>query len=489
MVLMKIIKKQLNELLNLIKIMSRKINVRSPFYLFVDDSGLTDSSTTSTTTTTNVGTTTTTNGGTTTTTTTTTTTVASGTTFGCPTLTGGGIAQNGSITDPTPSAGTIVGKSESYQGALITSVSSNHNTYNVNKTLYFKIQVPTNSNYTNSGDYIWCSKQFAQQTTTQATTTQSTSLPLYTCNIASLSGGSASANGTVTYPSVTGGQIVGFSLTNQGSIIQSLSSNSSTSDANKALWWKILPNSNYSNQGQAVWCQHTIVQSYTTTTQAQTTADPYNYYFIRGCTGTNYSNQDMVIRTSSTLTTSGTGASGSYSTLSIYGSCWYAYNTATASEYTSNAGDLNSSTYTGTITQSSNCSTCTGSANTTTTTTTTTQSQQYTEFYLSAGRNALTDFCNTGSSVQNIVSVTGLNRTYSTALNQYVYTINNGNATIFDGSNKWFLVYTSPMNYAGTGSFNYWEITPQGYIVSSGIYSSCSSTTSSGGGGQIGNEY
>ena len=481
---MKIIKKQLNALLNLIKIMSRKINVRSPFYLFIDDSGLNDGSTTTTSTTTQAPTNTT-------TTTTTTTTVASGTTFGCPTLTGGGIAQNGSITDPTPSAGTIVGKSESYQGALITSITPNHNTYNVNKTLYFKILVPTNSNYTNSGGYIWCSQQFPQQTTTQATTTQSGGggLPLYTCNIASLSGGSASANGTVTYPSLTGGQIVGFSLTNQGTIIQSLSSNSSSSDSNKALWWKILPNSNYSNQGQAIWCQHTIVQSYTTTTQAQTTADPYNYYFIRGCSGTNYSNQDMVIRTSSTLTTSGTGGSGSYSTLSIFGSCWYPYNLATAYEYTSNAGDLNSSTYTGTITQSSNCPTCTGSANTTQGTTTTTQSQQYSEFYLSAGRNSLSDFCNTGSSVQNIVSVTGLNRTYSTALNQYVYTINNGNATIFNGSNKWFLVYNSPMNYAGTGSFNYWEITPQGYIVSSGIYSSCTSTTISGGGGQIGNEY
>ena len=481
---MKIIKKQLNALLNLIKIMSRKINVRSPFYLFIDDSGLTDSSTTtSTTTTTNGG------GTTTTTTTSTTTTVASGTTFGCPTLTGGGIAQNGSITDPTPSAGTIVGKSESYQGALITSITANHNTYNVNKTLYFKILVPTNSNYTNSGGYIWCSKQFPQQTTTQATTTQSGGgLPIYTCNIASLSGGSASANGSVTYPSVTGGQIVGFSLTNQGTIIQNLSSNTSSSDSNKALWWKILPNASYSNQGQAVWCQHTIVQSYTTTTQATTSLSPYNYYFIRGCSGTNYSNQDMVIRTTSTLTIDNVGSSGSYSTLSIYGSCWYAYNSATVSQYTSNAGGLNSSTYTGTITQNSNCPTCTGAANTTQATSTT-QQQQYSEFYLSAGRNSLADFCNTGSSVQNIVSVTGLNRTYSTALNQYVYTINNGNATIFNGSNKWFLVYTSPMNYAGTGSFNYWEITPQGYIVSSGIYSSCSSTTSSGGGGQIGNEY
>ena len=352
--------------------MSRKINVRSPFYLFIDDANLNTGTTTSTTT------------STTTTSSTTTAAPVAGTTFSCPTFTGGGIAQNGTITDPTPSAGTIVGKSESYQGALITSVAANNGINNFNKTLYFKILVPTNSNLTNSGGYIWCSVQFTQTTTTSSTT-QSNQLPTWTCNTGQLSGGSATASGVVTNPNVNGGQIVGFSFTNQGTVSQNLISNpSSTSNVTRALWWKILPNGSYNNQGQAVWCQHSIVQAYTTTSS--------------------------------------------------------------------------------------------------------TTSQVYTEFYLSAGRNSLSDFCNTGSSVQNIVSVTGANRTYSTALNQYVYTINNGNATIFNGSNKWFLVYNSPMNYAGTGSFNYWEVTPQGYIVSSGIYSSCT-TTSGGGGGEIGNEY
>ena len=221
-----------------------------------------------------------------------------------------------------------------------------------------------------------------------------------------------------------------------------------------------------------------------TTTEATTTADPYNYYFIRGCTGTNYSNQDMVIRTLNAQTNNG-GQSTGAAVYSIFGSCWYIYNTATATDYSTNAGDLNSQTV-GNADYNS-CLACTSP--TTTSGTTTAAQQQYTEFYISAGRNALGDFCGTGSPVQNIVSVTGANRTYSTALNQYVYTINNGNATIFNGSNKWFIVYNSPMNFQGSYSFNYWEITPQGYIVSSGIYQGCTSTTSSGGGGQIGNEY
>ena len=220
-----------------------------------------------------------------------------------------------------------------------------------------------------------------------------------------------------------------------------------------------------------------------TTTAATTTAatNPYNYYFVRGCTGTNYSNQDMVIRTLNAQTNNG-GQSTGAAVYSIFGSCWYIYNTATATDYSTNAGDLNSQTV-----GNADFNSCLACQSTTTAATTT--AQQYTEFYISAGRNALGDFCGTGSPVQNIVSVPGSNKTYANSLNHYVYTINNGNATAFNGSNKWFIVYNSPMNFQGSYSFNYWEITPQGYIVSTGVYQGCTSTTTSGGGGQIGNEY
>jgi len=449
--------------------MSRKINVRSPFYLFIDDTNLN-------------------NTGTTTTTTTSTTTAApvAGSTFSCPTFTGGGIAQNGTITDPTPSGGTIVGKSESYQGALITSVAPNNGINNYNKTLYFKILVPTNSNYTNSAGYIWCPVQFSQTTTTSTTTASSNQAPTWSCTTGQLTGGSISGSGTVYYPQVTGGSITGFALSPNGTIIQNVTPNSSSTNTQTiTIYFKILVDSNYYNAGSTFWCPKPLIQgvsSSATTQPPATTLHPYNYYFVRGCSGTNYASNDMVIRSLSSYTFNGLETSGA-AVFNIYGSCWYIYNTATMNDYTTNAGDLNSTTVSSS--PSGSCIQCTGPSSTTSSSTTT----AYTEFYLSAGRNALSDFCNTGSSVQNIVSVTGTGRTYANSLNNYVYTINGGNATIFNGSNKWFLVYNSPMNYAGTGSFNYWEITPQGYIVSSGVYSSCTATTSSGGGGQIGNEY
>ena len=220
-----------------------------------------------------------------------------------------------------------------------------------------------------------------------------------------------------------------------------------------------------------------------TTTAATTTAatDPYNYYFVRGCTGTNYSNQDMVIRTLNAQTNNGGETTGA-AVYSIFGSCWYIYNNATATDYSTNAGDLNSQTV-----GNADFNSCSACASPTTTAATTT-AQQYTEFYISAGRNALGDFCGTGSPVQNIVSVPGTNKTYANSLNSYVYTINNGNATAFNGSNKWFIVYNSPMNFQGSYSFNYWEITPQGQIVSTGVHQGCTSSTNSGG-GNIGNEY
>lgn len=114
------------------------------------------------------------------------------------------------------------------------------------------------------------------------------------------------------------------------------------------------------------------VQSFTTDA-----ATVYNYYFVQGCPGTSFAGQDMVIRTEQSVTTTGTPGSGSYSVFSIYGSCWYAYNTATESQYNSNAGDLSSTTadpdsvYT-------ICTDCTGTTTTTTTTTTAASGNAYT---------------------------------------------------------------------------------------------------------------
>lgn len=115
----------------------------------------------------------------------------------------------------------------------------------------------------------------------------------------------------------------------------------------------------------------TTTQAPTTTTTAApttttTTVDPYSYYFLRGCPGTTYSNQDIVIRTTSTgITATGTPGSGNYTMWNFYGSCWYAYNTATKSQYNSNDGDIASSTQN--PSGHSNCDDCNPPVTTTTT--------------------------------------------------------------------------------------------------------------------------
>lgn len=79
----------------------------------------------------------------------------------------------------------------------------------------------------------------------------------------------------------------------------------------------------------------------------------YSYYFMRTCIGST----DIVVRTPGTMTIGGTEA-GSTS-VSIYGQCYYAYNTATQSQYDSNAGDATSADVTGFPTYTG-CSACTG---------------------------------------------------------------------------------------------------------------------------------
>ena len=52
----------------------------------------------------------------------------------------------------------------------------------------------------------------------------------------------------------------------------------------------------------------------------------------------------MIRTTSSGIVTTGTPGSGSYSVWNFYGSCWYAYNSATKNQYDTNHGDLTSTT-------------------------------------------------------------------------------------------------------------------------------------------------
>lgn len=63
-------------------------------------------------------------------------------------------------------------------------------------------------------------------------------------------------------------------------------------------------------------------------------APTFNYYFVRECVG----NKDRVIKTSKTFTIG--NDKNSSTTVSIFGSCFYAYNTATEGDYLKRRGDL-----------------------------------------------------------------------------------------------------------------------------------------------------
>lgn len=236
--------------------MSRKINVRSPFYLFAQPAFTTTTTTENPETTTSSSTASTTLG-----------------TYSCSiaNLSGGGITSSGSITNPNVTNGSIINVAETNGGTPISSYQSNTGTQR-SVTLWFEI-LP-NSSY--DAGTVWCSLSMTQAsgaTTTPGTT--SAPLQVLSCYTANLTGGQVRQNGTIVNPSVTGGSIILKSLSNGGSSITSISANNGTTTQSVTLWFKIQPDSNYDQT--PVWCskaynQGTTTTSTTTSTTASTTA-------------------------------------------------------------------------------------------------------------------------------------------------------------------------------------------------------------------------
>lgn len=128
---------------------------------------------------------------------------ASGQTWSCtspidPALQGGSIAQDGTITNPQSNA-IIAGISLSDGGALITSVSANTNAAAQDVTLFFKMTVP--AGYDNAGATIFCQKVLSQAGTT---------LPTFTCAIASITGQQISINGAVNLGTAKEGTVMSY---------------------------------------------------------------------------------------------------------------------------------------------------------------------------------------------------------------------------------------------------------------------------------------
>lgn len=460
--------------------MSRKINVRSPFYLFVvPDESTTTQTTTDTTTASTTGTTTgttgTTSGTTGTTSVTTGTTGTTGTTtlltYSCSiaSLSGGSISNSGAITNPNVSDGSVIIKSLTENGSTLTTYNSNTGSARY-VTIWFKIQ--PNNTYIQTP--IWCSLSVYQYAA--ATTDPPTTLPTLTCSIAALTGGSIANTGLITDPSATGGIVIGKSETNGGTLISSVGQNTTTSQQSFQLWFKIQPNGNYNQT--PIWCDANL-------NQAAGTFGTHTYYLtaigqtsVGGfCSGNQSVTTSIMINSSSMTGAVGqTVYSNGSTTMPGQNRYWIVSNTPYTWNYSGttpfNWWTISSS---GVVTA---VGTHTCAAQTT--------AQPYTQFHISAGRAALGDFCNTSSPVQTIVHVPGTSITYSSAYNKIAYTGSGGNYTSYPGGSQWHIVHNSAMNYSGTSSFNYWQIGSNGMILSSGTSSGCSG---SGGGGQIGNEY
>ena len=471
--------------------MSRKINVRSPFYLFV----VPDESTTTETTTETTGSTSETTLEVTSETTlevtsettpevtsettpevTSETTPPSGggstlLTYSCSiaSLSGGSISNSGAITNPNVSDGSVIMKSLTDNGSTLTTYNSNTGSARY-VTIWFKIQ--PNNTYVQTP--IWCPLSVYQYAA--ATTDPPTTLPTLTCSIAALTGGSIANTGIITDPSVTGGSIIGKSETNGGTLISSVGQNTTTSQQSFQLWFKIQPNGNYNQT--PIWCDANL-------NQAAGTFGTHTYYLtaigqtsVGGfCSGNQSVTTSIKIDSSSMSGAVGqTVYSNGSTTMLGQNRYWIVSNTPYTWNY-SGTTPFNWWTI-----SSSGVVTAVGSHTCAAQTT----AQPYTQFHISAGRASLGDFCNTSSPVQSVVHVPGTSITYSSAYNKIAYTGSGGNYTAYSGGSQWHIVHNSPMNYSGTSSFNYWQIGSNGMILSSGTSSGCSG---SGGGGQIGNEY
>ena len=156
-------------------------------------------------------------------------------------LSGGIVNQDGSIINPNVN-GTITAIRETALGSPITSLPANNTGSSIDHTLFFDITVPTG--YTNVGATVQCSKDFTQVSST---------LPEFTCDVASLTGQGIYLSGAILQGNTQEGTISRFSPTNFA-IVNSTTSRSVT-------FFVTPPASGYTNSGGSdIQCVKTLTQ-------------------------------------------------------------------------------------------------------------------------------------------------------------------------------------------------------------------------------------
>jgi hypothetical protein len=152
---------------------------------------------------------------------------------------GGSIQQDGEFVFPSVNGGITAVKLTS-GGSPIANVSANNTGNPISYTLYFDITVPTG--YSNTGATVECSKSFIQPSST---------LPDFTCEMASLTGQAVYLTGAILQGEANKGTITGFSPTSFTTV---------SSITQRTVNFNVLAPSGYSNSGSTIVCPQVLYQ-------------------------------------------------------------------------------------------------------------------------------------------------------------------------------------------------------------------------------------
>ena len=271
----------------------------------------------------------------------------------------------------------------------------------------------------------------------------------FDCSPSPLSGGSIAADGTITRP-VSTAVIQGISLTNGGALLspEQVSANTGESSQDVTLWFKLTAPAGYDNAGATVWCSSTLTQAGTAP-------------LVFSCSLASLTGQKIARDGSISLGTAALGTVVSFTPpdppfgeVTTDTSRTVEFQVEIPSGYANAGSAINCSK---TLTQPATVSIC-GSN----------------EFYLSTGKNRVTDFCDATYSTPTLITSTA--STITGLMGSQI--CKNGSA--FNGRGLYYGVRTAYIQSAiGIGVGDYYVV----QIDSAGIVLSVEIGNCQGGGG------
>ena len=271
----------------------------------------------------------------------------------------------------------------------------------------------------------------------------------FDCSPSPLSGGSIAADGTITRPQSTA-TIQGVSLTNGGALLspEQVSANTGSSSQDVTLWFKLTAPLGYDNAGATVWCSSTL-------TQAGTAALTFTCS-LAALTGQKVARDGSISLGSAALGTvkSFTPPNPPFGEVTTDTSRVVEFQVEIPSGYANAGSTIDCSK---TLTQPATVSIC-GSN----------------QFYLSTGKNRVTDFCDATYATSKLITSTA--STITGLMGSQI--CSNGSA--FNGKGLYYAVRTGYIqSAAGIGVGDYYVV----QIDSAGIVLSVEIGNCQGGGG------